>query len=111
MVNQALSKTLVKELVLRKAASLVILVVNFLTSIFHRFWLQFSIHTTLFHGTSFLEHFSDMFLFSFILFSLKAFKTKSPLSPLFRREIGLPKMGHLSGYRKLSKGCLMLNVL
>ena len=37
------SNILVKELIFRKATSLVTLAVNYLRSIFHRFWLQFSV--------------------------------------------------------------------
>ena len=69
---QTRSKILVKELNFRKAVSSVRLAVNYLTNIFHGYWLQFSIHTPLFQSI-FFRFFLSFFLF--ILFPLKAFKT------------------------------------
>ena len=54
--GQTSSKILVTELILRKVASPVTLAVNHFTDIFHKFWMQFSLHlrcsTPLFQNTS-----------------------------------------------------------
>lgn len=69
------SRNLVRDLLLRKAASPVTLAANYLTSIFYGFWQWFSIvsREPLFAG-QFLAYW--MFSFLFILCPLEIFKTK-----------------------------------